>query len=242
MKKILLLVLVFLSVQTYGVVIIQNFTPESLNSGDATFFNGSPTLSSDGSGSFLDLPTTVSNHSKLMEVALLDAGTLPTDTPTTIRLDLNIDSLTADNDLLIVLTDGVDALGIMRFDNGGGGMHPQEGAVSTVDTIGAGLTTLGDIRMPFSSQYSIEWVLDTTTSVKGIMSGVEAIPSPSPSRVINRDAALNLVFMNNNNTELYRIRSFTATVTNDALDPVPEPSTYLMLLLGLSGLLYRRQR
>jgi hypothetical protein len=200
----------------------------------ATFPSRSPSLTMGNTR--LEFPVGAADDQVLLVLPLLSANSLSTLEPATVTLTLDTALITASNDLAIGLSDGENFVSVMRSSAFTTESYWVEAAFSTPTIPSTEFTSSATLGTG-AEIFTMTFTLGTSTSVTAtIGSGSDTRVF---TRVINRENPLSLVFMayEADLAQQYGINSATVII-----DQVPEPTCTFLLLAGISGLTFRRNR
>jgi hypothetical protein len=193
--------------------------------------------------------TTGARWPRLMALALVAAGVIPSNSQVIVEIAYNLTRRTEEYESMFLLrSDSSHYHGIQASDNGVGGsamrvrytdadnnnfgeIHTQNTLVSNVGFPAPGGTFTG----------ATTWTLDAaSTTVSG---GINGFSGSFNTVGLNRSGALSLNFFGDSDDELYRINSLSVQVTGIS-SAVPEPGTWAALagIASVGGLAVLRRR
>lgn len=155
---------------------------------------------------------------RIFDLALVPAGTLSATRNYTVRIEMEMEVITADSDPIIALGDGTDLVGYQQNDasngNIGYGVEAADATTPTTATIG-----VGGGAMSTNGRFS-ETLLRLTSTQTSFQArrGPDIAPAYGvATRVVNADQALKLSFIGNDVSERYGLYSLVVTITEDGL-------------------------
>jgi hypothetical protein len=184
----------------------------------------------------LEFPVGAADNQVLLVLPLLPANSLSVLEPAIVTLTLDTVLITASNDLAVGLSDGESFVSVMRSDAFITESYWVEAAFSTPTIPSTEFTSSATLGTG-AEVFTMTFTLGTSTTVTAtIGSGSDTRVF---TRVINREKPLSLVFMayEADLHQQYGIESATVRI-----DQVPEPTGTFLLLAGISGLTFRRNR
>ena len=216
------------------------------NNPNVSFSTIAPTVSR---SSLIIAPTTIS-FEKLLVLPLIPAGSLSGAIPEPISVSINLTRLTDDYDPRILLSDGSNLVGAAIQDNNGGEAFGNTlidlgNVIASVERttgfVGAGYPAVGG-----SFDINLDWTLQSGLTTVDFAFGSGSASHSEITRALNPTSAIDFVFVAENDTaENYQINSLTVTTPVSGPippNPIPEPSSLLLLGSGLAGLAAWRRK
>ncbi|MBE0574098.1 PEP-CTERM sorting domain-containing protein [Candidatus Dojkabacteria bacterium] len=205
-----------------------------------SFPNFAPVISGD---SIIINKTIGGPFSELMIFPLFSVGQLATFLPAIVQVSLNFTRISSDFDPSLLVGDGTKMAGGSVFDNNGGGHQflamndvgteatELSGAITL--TTGLGFPSIGvsdqvDYIFKFASD-----IVSVTSTFRG-----STITHDFDVGLINFSAEINLIYIADNDPEIYQINQVRITLPDTP--SIPEPTTNLLIGLGLIGLVVMR--